>query len=406
MPIAILVIAFFLVAGAYIVVARAGGFRFPWVQFYVRGKESGFSFAEVNLLRRVAIANKLKNPTSLFWSVKTLDRCIRSAIVGFRSSGHENDPRNQEFLGKLFDFRRRVEFDQPKYRLGLSSSRGITAGQTMKIVLEGGGVYISKLIENNRRYMAITYPRGNPLPTGFSWRDQDIKLYFWRQEDAGYFFESKVVGDYLDRKVPILHISHADNLVRAQKRRSVRREAGVPARLYPLKSIQQANETVETSGGFRCNLIDISEDGAAIAIGGRAKAGVAVKIQAELDNEVVVLCGTIKSANFKQKNNASVLHLEARPPSLGMRIKILTFVYGLFRSGETKNAMKTRGEKRDAESQKKAGTSRGGDTQKRQKQKRRQTGDSSASSGAPGNTPRPPSKTGDDAPDAAAAGSK
>lgn len=340
MAIAILLIALVLVVAAYIVVVRAGGFRFPWVQFYVKGKESGFSFSEVNLLRQVAIENRLKNPTSLFWSVKTLDRCIRSAILGVRASGQESDSRTQEFLGKLFDFRRRVEFDQPKYRLGLSSTRSITAGQTFKIVLPGGGVYISKLIENNRRHLAITYPRGNPLPTGFSWRQQEIKLYFWRQEDAGYFFEAKVIGDYNDRKVPILHIAHSDELVRAQKRRSVRKEAGVPAHLFPLRSLSMANETVESNGGFRCKLIDISEDGAALAIGGRAKAGLPVKIQARLDDETVVLCGTIKSVNFKQKNRASILHLEAVTPSVSMRVKILTYVYGLFSAAEAKTKLR------------------------------------------------------------------
>ena len=213
----ILGVAFVLVVTAYILVRRAGGFSFPWVQFYVRGKESGFTLGEVNLLRRVAIENRLKNPTSLFWSVKTLDRCIRSAIVGFRSRHTTEQPRNMEFLDKLFAFRRRVEFDQPKYRLGISSTRGINPGQTFKITPPGGGVYIAKLVENNRRYIALTYPRGKTDSTGFSWRNQEIKLYFWRKEDAGYFFESKVIGDYIDRKVPIIHIAHSDNIVRAQK---------------------------------------------------------------------------------------------------------------------------------------------------------------------------------------------
>lgn len=344
MAIVILIVSFLIILGTYIVIARAGGFRFPWVQFYVRGKESGFSFAEVNLLRRVAIDNRLKNPTSLFWSVKTLDRCIRSAIIGFRSGGHSEDPRNTEFLNKLFDFRKRVELDQPKYRLGLSSTRGITPGQTFKFTLEGGGIYISKLIENNRRYMAVTYPRGNPLPPGFSWRNQDIRVYFWRQEDAGYYFECKVVGDYLDRKVPILHISHSDDLVRAQKRKSIRREVSVPAQLFPLKAVNQGTEKIE-SGGYRCKLIDISEDGAALAIGGRAKAGLPVKIQADLNGDVVALIGTIRSVNFKQKNNVSILHLQAQMPSSTMRVRILTFVYQLFSEGETKTALSARAAK-------------------------------------------------------------
>ena len=340
MAIFFLIAAFVLVIVAYVVVMRAGGFRFPYMHFYVRGKESGFSFKEINLLRRVAIQNRLKNPTSLFWSVKTLDRCIRSAIVGFRASGQENNPKNLEFLNKLFDFRRRVEFDQPKYRLGLTSTRGIAPGQTFKFALEGGGIYIAKLIENNRRHLAVTYPRGNSTPPGFSWRNEDLRVYFWRAEDAGYYFETKVVGDYIDRKVPILHISHAENLVRAQKRGSVRREANTNASLYPLKTIDQANEGVETRGGYRCKLLDISEDGAAVVIGGRAKAGLPVKIQSELGGDVVVLSGIVKSVNFKQKTRASILHIQARTPTVPMRVKILTFVYGLFDEAESRSTLK------------------------------------------------------------------
>ncbi len=352
MGIVILVLAFVLVIGSYIMVQRAGGFSFPWIQFYVRGKESGFSFAEVSLLRRVAIENKLKNPTSLFWSVKTLDRCIRSAILGFRAHHTTEQMRNQEFLDKLFSFRKRVEFDQPKYRLGISTTRGISPGQTFKLTPAGGGVFISKLVENNRRYMALTYPRGKNNTPGFSWREQEIKIYFWRKEDAGYFFETKVVGDYLDRKVPIIHVSHSDNIIRAQKRTSVRRDAGVPALLFPLRTINQANETVETAGGYRCKLLDISEDGAAVAIGGRAKAGLPVKIQATLDEETVVLCGVIKSVDFKQRNNVSVLHIQAQPLTIRMRIRILTYVYGLFRESETKTRLGSSGTTGDTDKKK------------------------------------------------------
>jgi c-di-GMP-binding flagellar brake protein YcgR len=338
-----LIISLILVVGVYVLIVRAGGLRFPWIQFYVRGKESGFTFSEIGLLRNVATANHLKQPTSLFWSVKTLDRCIRSAIVGFRSANATDNPRNMEFLNKLFDFRARVEFSQPKYRLGLSSTRGITPGQMLKITLAGGGVYLSKLVETNRRYMAITYPRGKALPTGFSWRKQTLKIYFWRQEDAGYYFESNVIGDYLDRKVPILHVAHVDSLVRTQKRKSVRRQVGKAAALYPLKSITQANETVERSGSYRCKLIDISEDGAALAVGGKVKAGMPVKIQARIGDNVLILNGVVKSVNFQKKNNVSVLHVEGQKPSTAMRIKILTFVYGLFESDRKEGKSRSAG---------------------------------------------------------------
>ena len=119
----------------------------------------------------------------------------------------------------------------------------------------------------------------------------------------------------------------------------------MPALLFPLRTINQSNETIEDSGGYRCKLLDISEDGAAVVIGGRAKAGLPVKIQAQLNDEPVLLSGVIKSVDFKQKNYASILHIEAQRASVGMRVRILTYVYGLFDSGETRTRLTGKAER-------------------------------------------------------------
>ncbi|MFP4374448.1 MAG: flagellar brake protein [Spirochaetaceae bacterium] len=311
-------------------IQRNGGFGFPWVQFYVRGKEHGFSFRELNLLRRVAVENRLKNPTSLFWSERTLDRCIRGTIINFRANDKSEDEASVEFLNKLFDFRKRVEFNLPKYRLGIQSSRSMDAQQPIKITFPGGGVYTSKVVENMRKYLAVAYPRGKPLPFGVSWQGQKISVYFWRPEDAGYYFESRVIGDYMDRNYPILHITHSDQLVRTQKRSSVRAQIDTAGQIFPLRSIQQADEAYESTGGFRCKMVDISEDGAAVIVGGRAKPGLPVKIQTEIDEDQVVMSGVIKGVNYKQNKNISILHIEAVPPGPQMKNKILTYVYGIF----------------------------------------------------------------------------
>ena len=39
-----------------------GGGNFPWMQFYAKGRESGFSMKEIHLLRKVAVENRLENP--------------------------------------------------------------------------------------------------------------------------------------------------------------------------------------------------------------------------------------------------------------------------------------------------------------------------------------------------------
>jgi c-di-GMP-binding flagellar brake protein YcgR len=332
--IVILALAFIAVLGL-ILLRRAGGGRFPWLQFYMRGREAGFVFREINLLRRVAVEAKLENPPMLFWSIKQLDRSIKGIIIKYRARSQEQDPEYNHLLGKLFELRKRVEFDQPKYKLGIKSSRKLLPKQHLRITLPGIGPFASAIVENLGRYIAISYPQGPKLPDGFSWKNQKIGLYFWRAEDAGYFCQTKVLEDFIDRKYPILHVAHSDNLIRAQKRSSLRVETDMAAELYPMKSIDEANEMPEQARGLRCRLADLSEGGAALLIGGKAKVGLPIKIQFALGDTAVVMCGIVKGLNFDLKKNRSLLHMQATPPGVVTRNRILIYVYNLFGERET-----------------------------------------------------------------------
>ena len=340
----LLAIAFISVL-AIILLRKAGGGRFPWLQFYMKGRESGFVFHEINLLRRVAVEAKLENPTALFWSMKQLDRSIKGTIISYRARSQEQDPEYNLLLAKLFELRKRVEFDQPKYKLGIKSSRKLIPNQHLRITLPGLGPFGSTIVENLTRYMAVSYPNGPKLPDGFSWKNQKIGVYFWRAQDAGYFFQTKVLEDFFDRKYPILHVLHSDNLIRAQKRNSIRVEADLPAELFPLRSIDHSSEMPEEARGLRCRLVDLSEGGVALMIGGKAKAGLPIKVQFMLGDGQVVLSGIVKGVNFDQTRNRSLLHVQASPPSATVRNRILAYVYNLF--GEREIA--TTGRKPDAQ---------------------------------------------------------
>ena len=301
--------------------------NFPWVQFYSRGRESGFTMQEINLLRKVAVEASIQDPLSLFWSVKQLDRALKSMILKYRKgSGHNL---NNAIISKIFDFRKKIEFEQPKYKIGITTSRKIAVRQVIKITFPGIGNYVSNVVENLKKYFAISYPSGPRLPLGVSWAGQKINIYFWRPDDAGYVFETRILNDFIDSKVPILHVAHSDALVRSQKRGSVRVDANKSAYLYAGNS-NAINEAVEKEPGIKCMLLDISEDGAAILIGGKAKAGIFVKLQSHLSGEDVVMCGTVRGVNFNPNKNQSILHLKAASLSPAMKNKILGYVYGLF----------------------------------------------------------------------------
>ena len=340
----IAIVAVVLIAGLAILLTRLGGGKFPWLKFYVQGKESGFIFHEINLLRKLAIENRLENPLALFWSIKQLDRCIKGMIIKARAQQREDDPVHQVFLAKLFDFRKRVEFNLPKYKIGLTTTRKMPMHQKVKLTLPGGGTFVSSIVENLRKYLAISYPQGGKMPPNFSWKNQKINVYFWRAEDAGYVFQSHVMNDFIDQKYPILHIAHSDNLVRSQKRGSIRVDTDRSAHLFALQTIENANEELEKTGGLRCRLMDISEDGAAALIGGRAKVGLPVKIQFVLAKDTLVMCGIVKGTTFNQKKNQSLLHIQSVPPSPKVKNNILSYVYNLF--GERDVEDKLAGRKR------------------------------------------------------------
>ncbi|MBN1411209.1 MAG: PilZ domain-containing protein [Spirochaetales bacterium] len=304
--------------------------QFPWIKFFVKGKEAGFNLREINLLRKVAVEGRLKDPTSLFWSIKQIDGSIRNVLLKYKSQGMEKDETANKFIAKLFDFRKRVEFQLPKYKMGLKTTREISNRQRVKITMPGMGPFFSIVVENLRKYFALSYPKGPKLPQGFNWRGQQIGVYFWRTGDAGYFFTTKVVEDFYDRQYPILHVGHTTSVIRTQKRRSVRAVVKRNAGIFPLKNIDEANEVIEQGKGFKAFLMDISEDGSAILIGGKAKLGLCLKMQVELSGSMVVQNGIVKGVNYDEAKNRSILHIQAITPTPFMRNLILTYVYNIF----------------------------------------------------------------------------
>jgi len=327
-----------LLIGFFVFLRVAGHGRFPWIQFYAKGKESGFTLREIGLLRKVAIETKIDNPTSLFWSIKQLDRSTKEIIIKIRSKDMLDDAESNDLLGKLFELRKRVEFDLPRYRLGLRSTREIMARQRVKVTVPGAGPFQSIVLENRQKYLAMSRPQGPGLPEGFKWSGQQIGVHFWRAEDAGYFFKSKVLNDFVDRQYQIIHVTHTDDITRTQKRRSVRVKMNHPAQVFPLRSIQEASEEQERERGLRCRLKDLSEDGAALIVGGRTKAGMPIKLQFDLADQTTVMCGLVKGVNYDQQKNVSLLHVQSVPLSPRARNHILTYVYNIFGEQERERA--------------------------------------------------------------------
>lgn len=304
-----------------------GAKRYSWVEFYLKAGESGLSFAEARQLREAANLSGMVDPTNVLWSPRDMDKAI--SILGSTLKRADRDRSREGILlmDHVYSLRKAIEFEQPRFKYGIRSSRRIGTSQRVRVLVHGIGVFDATVIDNNVRFLVISYPIGGRLPADWVWKGKKVSIYFWRREDAGYVFDSYVIDDLRIRNVPVLQVSHSEALLRTQKRKSVRARSKIPAQLYLLKRIEGAYEKPERTSGLRAMVQDLSEDGAAVAIGGKAVIGLLVKLQFGLDERSVVMSGTVRSVEFDSTTNRSVIHIEAVTPSPRMRNSIRSFVY-------------------------------------------------------------------------------
>jgi c-di-GMP-binding flagellar brake protein YcgR len=316
------------VSAVVIYFSRKSGAQGSWIQFFAKGTDSGFSIKEIELLRKLAVKCNLQEPASLFWSQDQLDKCIRVLVKVQKNGGEEENMGGHDFLSKLYEYRKKIEMNKPGFKSGISNSRQISEGQNLRILVPGTGVFRSQVIRNTSDNITISRPVNDKVGSGFFWIGTKISVYFWRENDAGYVFDSEVFDEVFSRGISSLKISHADSLYRTQKRKSIRVKMDRPAYLYLLEPDEEIGK-IETVPGAKCILEDLSETGCAVIIGGQAAAGMRIKVQFALDGTPICMSGTVRSVDYKEALHRSLLHVEADPLPLYAQNKIMGEVFGV-----------------------------------------------------------------------------
>ena len=313
----------------YLVVSRPkkeeGG---SGMQFFSKGKEAGFSLKEIEMLRQLTIQCGLEPPQSVFESQAQLDKCIQSLVRSVRMSGGGEDKATRDFLSKLYDHRQKIEVNKNRDQNKITDSRQISEGQALRILVVGTGVFDSHVVKNVGQYMTISRPVSDKGPVSMPWAGVKIAVYFWREEDAGYVFDSEVLDEVYSLGIPSLKIAHGESLFRTQKRKSVRAKTNKAAFLY-LVPADEPPHRLESAPGLKCFLEDLSDTGCAVAVGGKAGEGIRVKVQFALNNIPVCITGTIRSTNYREDTNRTVLRIEAEPLPKEIKNHIMSEVFGM-----------------------------------------------------------------------------
>lgn len=327
--VAIIVISFFLLILAFVYSVYK-----TKIKFFITGIDSGFSMSDALLLWNVSQICELDEPTTLFFSLPALTKCM-SQITNQASADNQIDsPKYQTLLSKLFAYRTKIQ-NESDNKKGLTSTETLESGQRLRIILPGKGVFASKII-NNGKMLIITIPKKNDIITisAEEWVGKVINVYFWRKGDAQYVFDTIVVqtGIYLGKST--LYVKHSYNLTRTQKRRSVRAKCEIYADLFFIKKSDNNEQIIESKNGFRCLLQDISESGALIKIGGKGRENIKIKLQFSIQNKLIIMTGIVRKVEYNIEKNQSLLHFECTHIEQSMKNEILAYVYNMLPENE------------------------------------------------------------------------
>ena len=300
------------------------------INFFVTGLDSGFSISEIMLLWKTAELCNLEQPTSLFFSLPSLTKCM--TLISNQTSA---DPaKNQLIMSKLFDYRTKIQ-NESDDKKGLSSTRSLDKNQPLRIILPGKGVFASEILSNGNQLVISIPKQKNLIPfSGDEWVGKVISVYLWRKGDARYVFDTTVTQSGLFIGKSALFINHSSNLVRTQKRKAVRVKCQIHGMLYIIKRAEVDVNAIETQNGFRCMLEDISESGALIRIGGKGVQNVKIKLQFNISNKLILMVGVIRTVEYSAEKNQSLLHFECTSINPTMRNEVLKFVYNLLPESE------------------------------------------------------------------------
>ena len=323
------------------------------IQFYVVGFDEGFSFSEIAMLRSLARRADVDEPMSLYVSLPTLNDAITRLIADMeRTTDVGVRTRTQALLSKLYDYRTKVQLAHENKR-GVESTRYLSNGQRLRIVLDGSGVFTSEIVNNGRELLVRTPTKDGAITrSGDEWVGKTVTVYLCRKGDAHYVFDTRVTAANVFCGVPVIHLAQTGNLLRTQKRRSVRCQCEIPARLYFLPDDGNVDyNAVEAEAGYRCLLEDISEDGALVRVGGKGKNGARIRLQFSLNDMLVLMFGVVRAVEYSQSQNQSRLHFECVHIAPDMRNLVLSFVYKVLPQRERDAHEALAGAEADAEVQ-------------------------------------------------------
>ena len=290
----------------------------------------GLEKPEIKLLRNVGFRAKVLNFNNLYTSIKQLDNAVMKSVHIIRSLEIPDEEKHGT-IEAIFLLRNKMDNIFSGRKQTMSSTIRMKINTRAILTFERIGSYESVLLENNEKHLAFSMPEEALNTEAFSWKGKKVKVSFQINNDAEYYFMSKVIDQSLGSSCGLIHIMHTNRLTRVQRRLFRRNNANISVNLYTLKitssggsrKISAANPTP-----FHATITNISGGGVAIRAGGILKENTLVKLDFSLDFENTDLAiGRVLGYSAIPMSADKMLHIKFERISKKTRNRIFEYIY-------------------------------------------------------------------------------
>ncbi len=204
---------------------------------------------------------KVEHPQDLFLSpLKLKNFIIEAALEHFYQKNVEPHKSILSSLFKILNY----SLIPYKGKSAISNTYDLKAGQNIVIEYKKN-FFRSKVLDCTDSYILVQKvlldERSNEI-----FADEEISVYFYVPDDAGYMFQSQIKRDIENPKMKAFMISHSEKVYRIQKRKFFRKECVIPVSLLMLIFDEKTKKFSKTNQKVVGSIINLSAGGALIEI--------------------------------------------------------------------------------------------------------------------------------------------
>ncbi|HTP57906.1 MAG TPA: PilZ domain-containing protein [Spirochaetia bacterium] len=307
--------------------------RHSTASFKRMARTYGLPPAHTDMLEQLVRLCKVKQPALVFTSPGLLDDTLKKGLYSLRASRGMTEEEREKRSAIIFQIKQILERNARRGS-SVKSTVYLKPGQVLTITPQDGSPFSSRLISNMKDFLTVATPQGTAGGDTRWMRGTTLTVYLWRENDAGYSFQSKVLGYDTVKGVSCVLIQHSRTLRREQRRRNRRREIMRACFYYPIRITEvpegrtiQRKANVERSMRALGTVIDLSAGGCAIETMHPFERGKLVMVEFDIERAAAIRAfGKVVSAR-RQKGRGGSMHLMFTRVTQQHLNRISEFVY-------------------------------------------------------------------------------